>query len=100
MGKRNLIFCTNKIVIIRSFFAIAPNSMNKTLKFNVTISKYDSEAVGLEGDGKVPKIVDADIKSEVDGQGYKWYANSCIPITEEMFGHKCSFGKEVILSRK
>nr|CAD2170880.1 unnamed protein product [Meloidogyne enterolobii] len=82
-----------------SFFAIAPNSMNKTLKFNVTISKYDSEAVGLEGFdryGKVPKIVDADIKSEVDGQAYKWYANSCIPITEEMFGHKCSFGKEKV----
>ncbi|CAK5030094.1 unnamed protein product [Meloidogyne enterolobii] len=82
-----------------SFFAIAPNSMNKTLKFNVTISKYDSEAVGLEGfnrDGKVPKIVDADIKSEVDGQAYKWYANSCIPITGEMFGHKCSFGKEKV----
>ncbi|CAK5074966.1 unnamed protein product [Meloidogyne enterolobii] len=82
-----------------SFFAIAPNSMNKTLKFNVTISKYDSEAVGLEGFeryGKVPKIADADIKSEVNGDVTKWYANSCIPITEEMFGHKCSFGKEKV----
>ncbi|KAL7072905.1 hypothetical protein ACQ4LE_008195, partial [Meloidogyne hapla] len=82
-----------------SFYAIVPNSMNTTLKFDVTIPKYDPEAAGLEGFDKYglpPRLAIATIKSKVSGTIFPGHANSCIPLTKEMFGHNCTIGEEIV----